>query len=66
MSRGRVAVYIDGAYAVTVDLYAATSSYAQIVFSRSFSAYSSHTIKLVVVGTAGRPLVLLDAVGLIR
>jgi hypothetical protein len=65
-SRGQVAVYIDGAYAVTVDLYAATSSYAQIVFSRTFPAYGAHTITISVVATAGRPVALLDAVALIR
>jgi hypothetical protein len=65
-SRGQVAVYIDGAYAVTVDLYAATSSYAQIVFGRTLPAYGAHTIKITVVGTAGRPVALLDAVELIR
>ena len=33
----------------------------QVVFSKAWSSYASHTIKLVVVGTDGRPRVDLDA-----
>jgi hypothetical protein len=65
-SRGQVKVYVDGVYATTVDLYSATNTYRSIAFSRTFSSSGAHTVKLVVVGTAGRPTVVLDAFALIR
>ena len=45
-------VWVDGVLASTVDTYAAATTYRQVVFGKSWSSYASHTIKLVVVGTA--------------
>lgn len=63
---GEVQVWVDGALAATIDTYAAGTSYRQIVFSKAWSTYGSHTIKLVVVGTADRPRAELDAFEVIR
>lgn len=65
-SAGAVQVWVDGALASTIDTYSASTTYRRIVFSRSWSSYGSHVIKLVVVGTAGRPRVDLDAFEVIR
>jgi hypothetical protein len=63
---GAVQVWVDGALAATIDTYADTTAYRQVVFNRTWSSYGSHTIKLVVVGTAGRPRFDFDALEIIR
>jgi hypothetical protein len=63
---GVARVYIDGLLAATIDTTSATTVYRQVVYSRAWSSYTTHTIKIVVVGTAGRPRVDLDAFELIR
>ncbi len=63
---GEVQVWVDGVLASTVDTSAATTAYRQVVFGKSWSTYASHTIKLVVVGTADRPAVNLDAFEVVR
>jgi hypothetical protein len=65
-SAGAVQVWVDGVLAATVDTYAASDTYRQVVFNKSWTSYATHTIKLVVVGTAGRPRVDLDAFEVIR
>jgi hypothetical protein len=65
-SAGAAQVYVDGILAATVDTVAAAPTYRQIVFSTAWTSYGTHTIKLVVVGTAGRPQVDLDAFEVIR
>jgi hypothetical protein len=50
----------------TVDTRADSTAYRRIVFSKAWTSYATHTIKLVVVGTAGRPAVELDALEVIR
>jgi hypothetical protein len=63
---GLVQVWVDGVLAATVDTYAAATTYRHIAFSKSWTSYASHTIKLVVLGTATRPLGGLDAFEVIR
>ncbi len=63
---GEVQVWVDGVLASTVDTYADATTYRQVVFSTSWSSYASHTIKLVVVGTADRPAANLDAFEVVR
>lgn len=63
---GQVQVWVDGVLSATVDTHAASTAYRQIVFSKAWSTYASHTIKLVVVGTAGHPNAVLDAFEIIR
>ena len=64
--RGAVQVWVDGALSATIDTYADTESFRQVVFNKTWSSYGSHTIKLVVVGTAGRPAFSLDAFEVVR
>jgi len=60
-NRGAAWVYIDGAFARSVSLRATSTHPRAIVFARSWSAVGSHTIKIVVAGTAGHPRVDVDA-----
>ena len=63
---GAVKVYIDGDLAATVDTAGDATTERFVAFTKSWSSYGKHTIKLVVVGTADRPRADLDAFGVIR
>ena len=63
---GSVQIWVDGTLAATVDTNAAATTYRRVLFSKGWSSYASHTMKLVVVGTAGTPRVELDAFEIIR
>ncbi|HUF85256.1 MAG TPA: N-acetylmuramoyl-L-alanine amidase [Acidimicrobiia bacterium] len=65
-NRGAAKVFIDGVLAATIDLYAPTLTTRYVAFSRTWSSAGKHTIRIVVVGTAGRPRVDLDAFEVIR
>ena len=58
---GQVKVYMDGALKQTIDLQPDRGN-RQTIYVAAFSAVSKHTIKLVVVGTPGRPSVSIDTV----
>lgn len=60
-TRGSAAVYIDGVYKTTISLYAASYHSRPIVYSFTWASSGTHTIKIVVKGTAGHPRVDLDA-----
>lgn len=60
--RGKVKVYVDGVYITTVDTYSATTKYRALVWQRTWTVSGTHTVRFVVVGTAGRPRVDIDAV----
>ena len=65
-TRGKVKIYIDGVLATTFDCYAASSTFRYVAFARTWASSGTHSIKLVVVGTAGRPRVDLDAIEVLR
>jgi hypothetical protein len=60
-TRGKVEIWIDGVKQATLDLYAASTKYRQIVYQRSWTTVGPHTIKIRVLGTSGRPRVDFDA-----
>jgi pimeloyl-ACP methyl ester carboxylesterase len=60
-SRGKVKVYINGVYQDTVATYRSATQYRVLAWQRTWSTSAKRTIKLVVVGTSGRPRVDLDA-----
>ena len=64
--RGAVRVYIDGTHVTTIDTWAAEFGIRRIAFSRTWAASGWHTIRLVVVGTAGHPRVDVDALEILR
>jgi Tol biopolymer transport system component len=61
---GQVRVYVDGVLRATVDTRAANTLVRQVLYAGPALAgdIRSHTIRLVVVGTAGRPKVNLDGI----
>lgn len=65
-SRGSVKVYVDGAYVKTVSLYRSSAISRIAVFSTSWPSKGTHTVKLVVVGTAGHPRVDVDGFVVVR
>jgi subtilisin family serine protease len=64
-TRGKVRVYINGAYAGIVDLNGPTQ-YRTVAWQRTWSTVAKRTIKLVLTGTPGRPRVDLDAFAVLR
>jgi len=64
--RGKVKVYINGVYQATVDLYRSSTQYRAIAWQKTWSTSATRTIKVVVVGTSGRPRIDLDAFAVVR
>jgi subtilisin family serine protease len=65
-ANGQAKVYVDGVYVRTVDFHRTTTRSRVVVFQRSWAASGTHTIKVVVVGTAGHPKVEIDAFPVLR
>ena len=63
---GKAKIYVDGAYVKTIDLYRSSTQSKVVVFNASWSTNGVHSVKLVVVGTAGRPRVEVDAFPILR
>jgi hypothetical protein len=60
-TRGRAKVLIDGTSVATVELRSSTFHPKELVFSKRFATTGKHTITIVVLATAGRPNVSIDA-----
>jgi subtilisin family serine protease len=63
---GRARVYVDGVLASTIDLRRSVARNRVVLFSRAWATPGTHTVKLVVVGTTGRPRVDIDGFAIIR
>lgn len=63
---GQVQVWVDNVLVKTVDTRADSATYRRVVYSKYWSSYGAHTIKLVVVGTADRPLATVDAFEVVK
>ncbi|MGW0957408.1 N-acetylmuramoyl-L-alanine amidase, partial [Streptomyces sp. NPDC002545] len=59
---GQADIYIDGTKTATVDLKSATTKYRDAIWTKTWPTSAKHTIKIVVVGTAGRPAVTTDGI----
>ena len=59
-------VYVDGHYVRTLDLKASTTRYRAVAWSWGWTTSGAHTVRLVVVGTKGRPRVEVDAFAVVR
>lgn len=57
---GQAYVYVDGKKVATVDLKSASTKYRDAIWTRSWSTSAKHTVKIVVVGTKGRPALTTD------
>ena len=64
---GQLRVYVDGVHKKTVDTYRSTTAVRQVLWSSgSLGAVKAHRISIVVVGTRGRPKVVLDGIATLR
>ncbi|MEU1696926.1 N-acetylmuramoyl-L-alanine amidase, partial [Streptomyces hirsutus] len=57
---GQAHVYVDGTKVTTVDLKSSTTKYRDALWTKTWSTSTKHTVKIVVVGTGGRPAVTTD------
>jgi hypothetical protein len=60
-AQGAVKVYADGRLVATVDLRASKNLARQVVWTYTWPTAGTHTVKVVNVGTKGRPTVTVDA-----
>ncbi|MGW1804734.1 N-acetylmuramoyl-L-alanine amidase [Streptomyces sp. NPDC002078] len=65
-SSGQAYVYVDGVKVSTVDLKSSTTLYRQAIWTKTWSSSAQHTIKIVVVGTSGRPTITTDGLVYIK
>ncbi|MEO8272532.1 MAG: glycosyl hydrolase family 18 protein [Chloroflexota bacterium] len=66
-SRGAAKIYLDGVLVATVNTYAASTTIVRrVAFAKTWSASGFHTLRIVVVGTAGHQRVDLDALEVLR
>jgi spore germination protein YaaH len=65
-SRGVAKVYLDGVLVATIDCYASSETFRRVAFAKTWSSSSTHTIRIVVSGTAGRSRVDVDALEVLR
>ncbi len=63
-TRGKAKVYIDGKLVATVDLYSARFKSSRVVFSKAVPD-GRHRITIKALGTAGRPIVAIDAIRIV-
>jgi hypothetical protein len=61
VTRGAFKVYVDGVYKGTVSASAAPTAYRLLIYQFSWSTAGNHSLKVVVVGTAGHPRIDVDA-----
>jgi hypothetical protein len=62
---GQAYVYVDGVKIGLLDLKSATTTYRQAIWTKSWAASGKHTLKIVVVGTKGRPAVTTDGIAVL-
>ncbi|MER7171071.1 peptidoglycan recognition protein [Streptomyces mesophilus] len=65
-SSGQVYVYVDGVKVSTVDLKSSTTLYRQAIWTKTWAGSAKHTVKIVVVGTSGRPTITTDGLVYIK
>ncbi|KRV50680.1 N-acetylmuramoyl-L-alanine amidase [Wenjunlia vitaminophila] len=59
---GQAYVYVDGTRVATVDLRSSTTMYRNAIWAKAWTTSATHTVKIVVVGTSGRPTVTTDGI----
>jgi len=62
---GAVRIYLDGLYKATVDTYSSTWKYRNYVYDLGIGTAGTHTVRLVNVGTTGRPRIDVQGMALI-
>ncbi len=64
--RGKAQIWIDGSLAGTVDMSRSVLAARRIAFSRSWASSGTHSVRVVALGTSGRPRVDVDAFVVVR
>jgi hypothetical protein len=64
--RGKVRVYVNGRRVATIDLRRSSKLARVIVWQRTWAKAAKRTIRVIVVGTSGRPRVDVDAFAILR
>lgn len=59
-TRGSAKIYQDGVLKATINTYSPVNTKAQVLWANWFSTAGTHTIRIVVAGTAGHPRVDMD------
>lgn len=59
-NRGSARVYVDGVYAGVISLYSTTTRARYVAWARTWATNGTHSVRIVVVGTAGHPQVDVD------
>ncbi|MCW2918612.1 MAG: hypothetical protein JWN52_6680, partial [Actinomycetia bacterium] len=62
---GQAYVYVDGVKIGIKDLKSGSTSYRQAIWTKTWSTSGKHTLKIVVVGTTGRPTVTTDGIAVL-
>ena len=65
-TRGSFRVYVDGVLKATVSASAPTTIYRRILYQASWPSAGTHSVKIVISGTAGHPRVDVDAFVVLR
>jgi hypothetical protein len=63
---GKAAIYVNGVLTKTIDLYAATTTPRTIAYRIHWTTAATRTIRIVNLGTTGRPTVELDGLAFLR
>ncbi|MEU6345188.1 N-acetylmuramoyl-L-alanine amidase [Streptomyces sp. NPDC046977] len=63
---GQAYVYVDGKKTATVELKSSSTLYRQTIWSTAWSTSAKHTLKIVVVGTSGRPTITTDGITYVK
>lgn len=59
-ARGKAAIYVNGAYQATVDLYSGVTQAQRVGWANTWSTSATRTVQIRVLGTSGRPRVDVD------
>ena len=65
-TRGKAKVYVNGVLKATIDLRSVSTAYRVQAWSIRYATSASRTVKVVVLGTSGRPRVDVDAFVVLR
>ncbi|MBL1120663.1 peptidoglycan recognition protein [Streptomyces sp. 110] len=65
-SSGQAYIYVDGTKVATVDVKSSSTLYRQAIWTKTWSSSAKHTVKIVVVGTSGRPTITTDGLVYIK
>ncbi|WP_207957832.1 N-acetylmuramoyl-L-alanine amidase [Streptomyces sp. YIM 98790] len=63
---GQVRIHVDGVHVKTVDTRSSSVKHRQMVWTKSWTSTSEHTVTVEVVGTSGRPTTVIDGLVTIR